>query len=61
MPHTAKNNFLQLQVTKPFASGPLNELINEVIARHEKVHAMLSPRGDSLNIMLNNKSEDQYF
>ena len=61
LPDTAKNNFLQLQVTEPYASGPLHDLITEVIARHEKLHAMLSPGGDSVNLILNNKAGDQYF
>ena len=56
-PDTAKNKYLQLQVTEPYASGPLHDLINEVIARNEKLHAMLSPEGKFVNLMLNIKRE----
>ena len=35
-------------------------MINEVIARREKLHAMLSPGGDSVILMFNNKAGDEY-
>ena len=51
LPDTFKNNFLQLEATYPYTTGPLNDLCIKIIKRHEKLMVSLSPVVESENFV----------